>query len=133
MSDTGSSAKRDVTPEFREMVVMWIEKYPLEAADTLIEHLGVDFIVYGSDGGGSGEDMSNPRNWKAGDVVECVRDRPSLTLGNCYSLMLTESGYACDEDEDVLVIDDDGDDIHFDVRCFNWVARPKSGAQKTPP
>lgn len=46
--------KREVTDEFREMVLMWVERYPLLAAETIIEHIGVEFIVYGDKAGKQG-------------------------------------------------------------------------------
>lgn len=71
------------------------------------------------------EDMTDPGNWKAGDVVECVQDRISLTAGVQYKLRLTESGIAYGEDGDVRIIDDDGDEIHYDARNFKWISRPQ--------
>ena len=67
------------------------------------------------------EDMANWRNWKAGDLVECVKeaDGPAvLTVGCVYKLK--------DYRRLVTLIDDDGDHVRRCIRegCFKFVSRP---------
>ena len=72
-----------------------------------------------------GEDMTNPANWKAGDVVECIMGRSGLTKGVRYALRPTIYGAIYDEDEDVCVIDDVGDNSHYHANRFKWISRPQ--------
>ena len=67
------------------------------------------------------EDMTDWRNWKAGDLIECVNegDGPySLTVGCVYKLK--------DYRRLVTLIDDDGDHVRRCIRegCFKFVSRP---------
>ena len=67
------------------------------------------------------EDMTDWRNWKAGDLVECVKegDGPaSLTVGCVYKIGV--SGAA------VWITDDEGDNIIVRIRegCFKFISRP---------
>jgi hypothetical protein len=71
------------------------------------------------------EDMTDPANWKAGDVVECIKSRAALTKGRAYTLTPTMSGKAHDGDGDVRVRDDDGARIHYSSTHFRWVSRPQ--------
>ena len=68
------------------------------------------------------ENMSDWRNWKAGDLLECVSVRnkhcASLTLGKLYRY----KGQGC-------VLDDDGDEQAYPVKrgeCFKLHSRPAS-------
>lgn len=66
------------------------------------------------------EDMSNPANWRKGDVVECISgDCSYITLGNAYLLKssVDENGY-------VWIKNDDGDGAEYDARCFLFHHRP---------
>lgn len=76
------------------------------------------------------EDMTNPENWKAGDVVECVRQHPELTAGRDYQLLVTYAGDAYDGDGDVRVLDDGGDKTHYDASFFRWLRRPSAQGEE---
>lgn len=65
------------------------------------------------------EDMGDWRNWKDGDLVECVSTEGAypaeLTLGNTYEI------------RDGGAIDDEGDNMDYCVKhgnCFKWHSRP---------
>lgn len=65
------------------------------------------------------EDMSDPANWKAGDLLECIFcPGPQYTEGKLYSfLYLSDWGSA-------RTIDDDGDENGIMPRQFKWHSRP---------
>ena len=65
--------------------------------------------------------MTDWRNWKAGDLVECVKKSEViavLTIGKVYVL-----GGHCGS---LYITDDDGDDMRSCIRegCFKFVSRP---------
>ena len=67
------------------------------------------------------EDMTDWRNWKAGDLVECVKKSEViavLTIGRNYVL-----GKDC---VSLCITDDDGDEMTSCIRegCFKFVSRP---------
>lgn len=68
------------------------------------------------------EDMSDWRNWKEGDLVECVSDVVEscerMTVGNLYSVNI-DCG-------DMVIIDDDNDPMHSVVgsKRIKWHSRP---------
>ena len=79
------------------------------------------------------EDMSNPFNWRVGDLIECVntdvhcngRPRPAWeegTIGNIYQLQAD----GIDRDEDVDIVDDDGEQGCPSYKCFKWHSRPSA-------
>jgi len=51
-----------------------------------------------------GEDMTDPANWRAGDVVECVEPGCDLTVGKLYTvkkvLSSTDIRLVCDDNDD---------------------------------
>lgn len=65
------------------------------------------------------EDMSNPANWKAGDMVECLctTEEPEFTAGKLYEIDYMESNW-CN------VIDDVGDENALHPSFFKWHSRP---------
>lgn len=68
------------------------------------------------------EDVSDWRNWKAGDRVKCVNDNASvanLTVGKIYSVDKDDGGLG--------IVDDDGDLMNTAVqvdKCLEWNSRP---------
>jgi hypothetical protein len=71
------------------------------------------------------EDMSDWRNWKAGDLLTLVGGHISdtdFTLGNQYKFLLV------DEWDEIIVIDDAGDENGYGVNSgvFKWHSRPTS-------
>jgi len=67
------------------------------------------------------EDMTDWRNWKEGDLVECVKKSEViavLTIGRNYVL---GKGFVS-----LCITDDDGDHVRRCIRegCFNFVSRP---------
>ena len=66
------------------------------------------------------EDMTDWRNWKAGDLVECVKrdDLATLTIGCVYKLKAYGASLAIE--------DDDGDHMVGCIceDCFKFVSRP---------
>lgn len=71
-----------------------------------------DFAVRALESAESQPDMADWRNWKDGDLVECVKDGDScasLTIGKIYTLKSDFGG--------IGVIDDDGDVMNHPVQC----------------
>lgn len=78
------------------------------------------------------KDMTNPKNWKAGDVVECVIGARLFTEGKEYALtawpstgkpFMRRSG-------NVSLIDDVGDDYFAPASCFRWLRRPSAQGEE---
>jgi len=76
--------------------------------------------------------MSNPLNWKEGDLIECIntdvhcngRAREAWaagTVGNTYQLQAD----GIDRDEDVDIVDDNGGQGCPSYKCFKWHSRPQ--------
>lgn len=65
------------------------------------------------------EDMHDPANWRAGDVVKCVRDNWSfITNGHMYQLLSpTNHGL-------VEIKDNDGDPARYEANNFRFHHRP---------
>jgi hypothetical protein len=73
------------------------------------------------------EDMSDPSNWKAGDVVECVSDRAGMgiTKGNRYTLRAECEDFRPGIMRAKLAADDDGELNGHQARMFRWISRPQ--------
>lgn len=65
-------------------------------------------------------DMSDWRNWKAGDVVESREKEEDIHIGEYY--VLTEDVDA--EDGEVYFNDSNGDDRHRDANKYRFISRP---------
>lgn len=74
------------------------------------------------------EDMADPANWKAGDVVECVSGKRWFTEGKEYKLTAWPStGKAfMRRSGNVSIIDDMGDDYYAPASSFKWISRPSA-------
>lgn len=71
------------------------------------------------------EDMSDPANWRVGDVVEFKGESIHMTKGDYYHLREYKHGEAVDNWGDVKVIDDEGDvRVMFSAYDFKWLSRP---------
>lgn len=68
----------------------------------------------------SGVDMSDWRNWKAGDVVESREKEEDIHIGEYY--VLTED--VDPEDGEVYFNDSNGDDRHRDANKYRFISRP---------
>lgn len=65
-------------------------------------------------------DMSNPDNWRAGDVVECLDNhRNQFTRGGHYRLMVDSK-----EGRVKLKEDDQGEENGWNAKNFKWHSRP---------
>jgi hypothetical protein len=116
---------RTLRPEFYEMVRLWVVDNPDRAAATLINSLGVDFLVYADEAPlKSKEDMSDPDNWRAGDIVECVQGSPRHTKGFHYEVTEWDTGHVVSNQGELSIIDNDGDDWWAPVDNFKWHSRP---------
>jgi len=67
------------------------------------------------------EDMTDWRNWKDGDLVECVKESKgcsALTVGRAYAIGTLGAA--------LCVTDDEGDRVARGVRegCFKFISRP---------
>ncbi len=110
-------------PEFHEMVRLWVLANPDRAASTLINSLGVDFLVYADEVPPSDkEDMTDPANWRAGDIVECMVDLGSYKKGCKYEVTEWSSGSVMHND-DLSLIDNDGADWWAPVKYFSFHSR----------
>lgn len=71
------------------------------------------------------EDMTDPKNWRAGDIVEFQGGSIHMTTGGHYHLREYKHGAAVDDCGDVKVIDDEGDvRVMFSAYDFKWLSRP---------
>ncbi len=77
-------------------------------------------------GKGEGQDMTDPANWKAGDVVESTRKVLNVfSEGVAYVLA---SDPDAEEGEEWMVKihkDDQGDECYSDCTYFRWISRPQ--------
>jgi len=64
------------------------------------------------------EDMSDPSNWRAGDVVKAIGYGADITMGREYTI----TGF--DSDEDPVIVDDSGDEEPRYPDNFRFVRRP---------
>jgi len=64
------------------------------------------------------EDMTNPRNWREGDWLECKSDAHDLTGGRLYQ-MLSKDGA-----NDPVIDDDADEDIARPAQYFRFHSRP---------
>lgn len=72
------------------------------------------------------EDMADPSNWKAGDVVECVSEHAGVGLseGGRYKLREECRPYPNGPRASVEA-DDNGKKNGHDARYFRWISRPQ--------
>lgn len=115
---------RTLRPEFYEMVRLWVVDNPDRAAATLINSLGVDFLVYADEVSLKyKEDMSDPDNWRAGDIVECMVDFESYTEGCKYEVAEWSSG-SVRHYSDLSLVGNDGDVWWAPTEYFSFHSRP---------
>jgi hypothetical protein len=64
-------------------------------------------------------DMSNSKNWKVGDIVECVTTEHQnfISVGTQYEIEKLRDG-------EIEFIDDDGDEMNYTTEHFKFVRRP---------
>ena len=74
----------------------------------------------------TGEDMTDPSNWRAGDVVECVSGYAGVGLseGGRYSLREECRPYPTGPRASIEA-DDHGQKNGHDARYFRWISRPQ--------
>ena len=72
--------------------------------------------------GFSGVDMSDWRNWKAGDVVESREEEEDIHIGEYY--VLTEDVDADAEDGEVYFNDSNGDGRNRNANKYRFISRP---------
>jgi hypothetical protein len=72
------------------------------------------------------EDMTDPANWKVGDVVECITasigfgGRESFVMGNKYNVSRNYGGALLD-----LAADEYGEANGLAAKNFRWISRPQ--------
>lgn len=64
------------------------------------------------------EDMIDPANWRAGDVIKAIRDGVDITRGWEYTI----TGF--DSEEDPVIVDDSGDEEPRYPDNFRFIRRP---------
>lgn len=71
------------------------------------------------------QDMADPKNWREGDVVEClVGTGFYYTAGRKYRLIKwSDKGNVVDSNGDVTMVDDEGDQWQARADKFRWISR----------
>ena len=64
-------------------------------------------------------DMSDWRNWQAGDIFEVVKKKDYFTVGNRYSVK-----YTANTDAPITATDDDGDEFCLLMEEIKFIRRP---------
>lgn len=89
------------------------------------EELGEGFSIVERDQ--PSEDMDDPKNWRVGDVVECVKDEwfsvEAFSIGGKYTIMGFDEDFK-KKDKYIRADDEEGDCMTVPADHFRFVRRP---------
>lgn len=92
----------------REKLIRKLESEGLKLIDHMAPVYGEQIV-----------DMSDWRNWQAGDIFEVVKKTDYFTVGNRYSVK-----YTANTDAPITATDDDGDEFCLFMEEIKFVSRP---------